>query len=1257
MSTEIVVKGAPLSLSLTDVDTSELVHTHHALEKQHRELSTTRVSRATPKIYQTLAYSLITLIAVVASCAEAFAVPTVSNVTSSTANGSYKAAASISIQVTFSEVVNVTGTPQLTLETGSSDAVVNYASGSGTATLTFTYTVAAGHNSSDLDYTSTSALALKGGTIKDSTNSNNATLTLPSPGAAGSLGANKALVIDTTSGTVTNVTSSTANGSYNAGDVISIQVTFSESMTVTGAPRITLETGASDAVVNYSSGSGTATLTFNYTIASGHTATDLDYRTTTSLALNAGTINDAAGNAATLTLASPGASGSLGFNKDLVVDTTVPTVTNVTSTTTNGTYKAGDTIDVTVTFSESVTVTGTPRITLETGSSDAIVNYSSGSGTSTLTFTYTVAAGHTSADLDYTATTSLALNGGTINDAAGNAATLTLASPGAAGSLGANKALVIDTTAPTVTNVTSSKANGTYSTGTPMTIQVTFSEAVTVTGTPQLQLETGASDITLDYASGTGTSTLNFSYTVSAGHTSSDLDYKATNSLTLNGGTIVDGVGNSATLTLASPGAAGSLGANKAIVIDTTAPSVSNVTSSTANASYKSGQSISIQVNFSEAVTVTGTPQLTLETGSSDAVVNYASGSGTSALTFTYTISAGHTSSDLDYISTSALALNGGTILDAGGNVADLTLATPGAANSLGANKALVVDTTAPTVTNVTSSTVNGSYRATQTVSIQVTFSENVTVTGTPRINLATGGAGANVNYGSGSGTSTLTFTYTVAASQNSADLDYSSTSALTLNGGTINDAASNAATLTLASPGAAGSLGANKDIVIDTTAPTVTSVTSSTPNGSYTVGQTISVQVNFSENVTVTGTPQLTLETGTTDAVVNYASGSGTSILTFNYTIAAGHISNDLDYTTTTALALNGGTIKDAVGNNATLTLATPGAANSLGANAAIVLDASPPTVTGVTSSTTNGSYKAGSTISIQVNFSENVTVTGTPQLTLETGTSDAVVNYASGSGTSTLTFTYTVAAGHTSADLDYISTSALALNGGTIADAASNNATLTLAAPAAANSLGANKSLVIDTTDPTVSSVNSTTANGSYRAGQSISIQVNFSESVTVTGTPQLTLETGTSDAVVNYASGSGTSSLTFTYTIAAGHTSADLDYISTSALALNGGTIRDTAGNDAVLTLASPGAAGSLGANKALIVDTTAPTPTLTTSLSSPTASYPIPVTLTFPETVTGAAITDFAVSGGARLISRVAELPTPSTFNRAATEPSQ
>ncbi|MBF2079997.1 MAG: DUF4347 domain-containing protein [Synechococcales cyanobacterium T60_A2020_003] len=133
---------------------------------------------------------------------------------------------------------------------------------------------------------------------------------------------------------------------------------------------------------------------------------------------------------------------------ELNVDITSPTVTDISSSTTDGTYSVGDVVTITVTFDEVVNVTGTPQLTLETGSTDRTINYVSGSGSNTLTFTYTVQAGDTTADLDYTSTTALTLNGGTIKDAAGNDATLTLPSPGASGSLGANKAIVIDGVAP-----------------------------------------------------------------------------------------------------------------------------------------------------------------------------------------------------------------------------------------------------------------------------------------------------------------------------------------------------------------------------------------------------------------------------------------------------------------------------------------------------------------------------------------------------------------------------------------------------------------------------------------------------------------------------------------------------------------------------------------------------------------------------------------------------------------------------------------
>ncbi len=142
----------------------------------------------------------------------------------------------------------------------------------------------------------------------------------------------------------------------------------------------------------------------------------------------------------------------------------------------------------------------------------------------------------------------------------------------------------------------------------------------------------------------------------------------------------------------------------------------------------------------------------------------------------------------------------------------------------------------------------------------------------------------------------------------------------------------------------------------------------------------------------------------------------------------------------------------------------------------------------------------------------------------------------------------------------------------------------------------------VTVDTTVPTVSSVSSTTANGAYNAGVVIPVTVQFSEPVNVTGTPQLTLETGATDRTVNYTSGTGTDTLTFNYTVQAGDTSADLDYVATTPLTLNSGTIRDPATNNATLTLPSPSTAGSLGANKALVIDTTAPTGSITFPVNS-------------------------------------------------------
>ncbi len=149
-----------------------------------------------------------------------------------------------------------------------------------------------------------------------------------------------------------------------------------------------------------------------------------------------------------------------------------------------------------------------------------------------------------------------------------------------------------------------------------------------------------------------------------------------------------------------------------------------------------------------------------------------------------------------------------------------------------------------------------------------------------------------------------------------------------------------------------------------------LSTVTSPAANGGYGLGAIIPIAVNFGQPVTVTGSPQLLLNSGGT---ATYASGSGTNALTFSYTIGAGQFSPDLDYTSATALTLNGGTITDASNAAVNLTLPIPGAAGSLETSSNLVVETSLATVTQTTPNVSSGTLTAGS-IALQVQFSEPV-------------------------------------------------------------------------------------------------------------------------------------------------------------------------------------------------------------------------------------------------------------------------------------------
>ena len=551
---------------------------------------------------------------------------------------------------------------------------------------------------------------------------------------------------------------------------------------------------------------------------------------------------------------------------------------------------------------------------------------------------------------------------------------------------------------------------------------------------------------------------------------------------------------------------------------------MTSLVASPATGALNAGKTVALTVDFSEAVTVAGgRPTLRLNDGGT---ATYVSGSGTKALTFNYTVAAGQNIASL--AATAVTLASGVTIKDSAGNAVNLSLA--GRTQS-----GPQVDTVTPTITGIVETPATGALNAGKTVALTVAFSEAVTVAGgRPTLRLNDGGT---ATYVSGSGTKALTFSYTVAAGQNIASL---AATAVTLPSGvTIKDSAGNAANLSLAGRTQSGPQ-------VDTVTPTVTSLVASPATGALNAGKTVALTVDFSEAVTVAGgRPTLRLNDGGT---ATYVSGSGTKALTFNYTVAAGR--NIASLAATAVTLASGVTIKDSAGNAVNLSLA--GRTQS-----GPQVDTVTPTITGIVETPAKGALNAGKTVALTLDFSEPVTVAGgRPTLSLnDRGTA----TYVSGSGTKALTFNYTVAAGQNIASL--AATAVTLASGVTIKDSAGNAANLSLAGRTQSGPQ-------VDTTAPTVTSVIASPATGTQMPGDSVTITVKLSEPVTVAGgTPTLILNDGGS---AKYASGSGTNTLTFKYTV--GPSDKDVSSLGISAVSLPvGAKIADSAGNQANMAAA--------------------------------------------------------------------------------------
>ncbi|MDE0453574.1 MAG: hypothetical protein OXI90_17640 [Gammaproteobacteria bacterium] len=575
----------------------------------------------------------------------------------------------IEIEVRFDSVVHATGDPVLVLEIGGGTADAALATGSGTKTLTFRYRVQDGD--SDDDGISVGPNALQEGTIVNAlgVEVDRRFEPLEEDGDHKVDGVRPALRDED----IRIVSTPAADATYGAGEEIRIEVEFAEDVHVTSGEAdlsIMLSIGQHLRAATFLRGSGTDTLTFRYVVQAGDF--DDDGISIGRNALQGGTIEDAAGNEVVRTFEGRGADG------DHKVDGVRPALRGediriVSTPAADATYGAGEEIRIEVEFAEDVHVTSGEAdlsIMLSIGQHLRAATFLRGSGTDTLTFRYVVQAGDF--DDDGISIGRNALQGGTIEDAAGNEVVRTFEGRGADGD---HK---VDGVRPALRGediriVSTPAADATYGAGEEIRIEVEFAEDVHVTSGEadlSIMLSIGQHLRAATFLSGSGTDRLTFRYLVQAGD--SDEDGISIGPNALQGGTVEDAAGNAVVRTFSGLPADGRHRVKAVAAVVAAVEKVIFRSDAGSNDTYTTDDDILLDVMFNVPVHVRGDPPvLRLSIGSVERDAAFQEGSGTKILKFQYTVQLGDTDDDGISIGPNALS---GTVEDEAGNVVDLTL-------------------------------------------------------------------------------------------------------------------------------------------------------------------------------------------------------------------------------------------------------------------------------------------------------------------------------------------------------------------------------------------------------------------------------------------------------------------------------------------------------------------------------------------------------------------------------------------------------
>ncbi|VVP53408.1 hypothetical protein PS862_05537 [Pseudomonas fluorescens] len=1042
------------------------------------------------------------------------------------------------VTITFSQAVSGFTNADLTIANGTLSAVSSSDGGiTWTATFTPTASTTDTINLITLDNTGVQAAA-SGSAGSGTTDSNN-------------------YAIDTVRPTATILV---ADAALAVGQTSVVTFTFSEAVTGFTLADLTVSNGT------LSNLSTSDNITYTATLTPTASITD----TTNLITLDNTGVTDAAGNAG---------SGTTDSN-NYAIDSQRPTATIVLA---DPTLSAGETSQVTITFSEAVTGFSNDDLTIVNGTLSA-VSSSGGGITWTATFTPTV-------DVNDPSNIITLANIG-VTDVAGNTGNGTTNS--------AN--FTIDTVLPTATIVVADNA---LNIGETSLVTITFSEAVTGFSNADLTIANGTLSAV---SSGDGGVTWTATFTPSASTTD------ATNLITLNNTGVQNASGNAGT---------GSTDSNN-YAIDTVRPTATIVVADT---ELRIGETSLVTITFSEAVSGFTNADLTIANGTLSAV---SSSDGGITWTATFTPSASITDT------TNLITLDNTGLTDAAGNAGSGTTdsnnyavdtARPNATIVLADSTLSAGETSLVTITfseavtgfsNADLSIANGTLSAVSSsdggITWTATFTPTLGVKDTSNvITLAnTGVVDMAGNTGSGTTNSgnytidTVRPTATIVVADNALKIGETSlvtitfsqavsgfsNADLTIANGTLSAVSSSdggitwtatftptASTtdtinlITLDNTGvqnASGNAGTgttdSNNYTIDTTPPIATIVVADTE---LRIGDTSLVTITFSEAVTGFTNADLTIANGTLSAV---SSSDGGITWTATFTPSASITD------TTNLITLDNTGLTDAAGNT--------GSGTTDSNNYAI--DTLRPTATIVLADT---ALNLGDTSRVTITFSEAVSGFTNADLTIANGTLSAVSS-SDGGVTWTATFTPTARITDT--------TNLITLNNTGVRDLSGN---------VGSGSTDSNN-YAIDTLRPTATIVLADTA---LNLGDTSRVTITFSEAVSAFSNADLTLANGTLSAV---SSSDGGITWTAIFTPSANITDTS------NLITLDNTCIADLAGN---------AGSGTTDSNN-YTIDTLRPTATIVLADTALNLGDTSRVTITFSEAVSSFTNADLSIANG-------------------------